>query len=314
MSRDLRQRFGQVAVLLGGTSAERDISLMSGRAVLDALHRQDIDAFPADPAAPGFLEQVRGADRAFVMLHGRGGEDGVVQGALELLDLPYTGSGVLGSALAMDKVRSKRLWQATGIATPAFEVVREAADLERVTGRLGFPVMVKPAREGSSIGMARADDTAALAQAWREAARYDPEVLVEQWIEGTEYTVALLGTAALPVIRLVTPRAFYDYAAKYEADSTEYHCPSGLAPAEEARLQALALAAFGVLGASGWGRVDILTDATGTAFVIEANTVPGMTDHSLVPMAARAGGMAFDELVVRILETSLDGSGGSGHG
>ena len=314
MSRDLRQRFGQVAVLLGGTSAERDISLMSGRAVLDALHRQDIDAFPADPAAPGFLEQVRGADRAFVMLHGRGGEDGVVQGALELLDLPYTGSGVLGSALAMDKVRSKRLWQATGIATPAFEVVREAADLERVTGHLGFPVMVKPAREGSSIGMARADDTAALAQAWREAARYDPEVLVEQWIEGTEYTVALLGTAALPVIRLVTPRAFYDYAAKYEADSTEYHCPSGLAPAEEARLQALALAAFGVLGASGWGRVDILTDATGTAFVIEANTVPGMTDHSLVPMAARAGGMAFDELVVRILETSLDGSGGSGHG
>ncbi len=297
--------FGRVAVLLGGSSAERDISLQSGAAVLDGLRRAGVDAHPFDPAERPLGALVEeGFERAFIMLHGRGGEDGGVQGALEMLQVPYTGSGVLGSALGMDKYRTKLLWRGLGLPTPGFVPMHSEADLARAEA-LGFPLMIKPAREGSSIGMGRADDAAQLAAAYRAAAACDPMVLAERWITGPEYTVAILGDQALPMIRLETPRPFYDYAAKYEEESTRYHCPCGLDAEMEHRLQALALKAFRAVGARGWGRVDLLTDDAGTAWLIEVNTVPGMTDHSLVPMAASAAGIDFDTLVVRILEETL---------
>ena len=298
--------FGKVVVLMGGNSAERAISLKSGEAVLAALRASGVEAEGLDAAAPDLLERLiaGGFGRAFIALHGRGGEDGVIQGALETLGLPYTGSGVLGSALAMDKVRSKQVWVARGLPTPDFVVAESPADLARVEETLGFPVMVKPAREGSSIGMNRVDDAEALQAAWEEASGYDSEVLIERWITGGEYTVAILEGEALPPIRLETPRAYYDYTAKYEADSTRYLCPCGLAEGEEAEIRMLALEAFRALGCSGWGRVDLLRDGDGRFLLIEANTVPGMTDHSLVPMAARAAGMDFEALVLRILATS----------
>lgn len=298
--------FGKVAVLMGGTSAEREISLKSGNAVLRALLRRGVDAHALDPDAR-VLEQLwsQGFDRAFVMLHGRGGEDGVMQGALETIGMPYTGSGVLGSALGMDKYRCKLLWQGVGLPTPAFVLMRSETDLA-ATEALGFPLMIKPVHEGSSIGMARADDAVQLRTAWEAASRYDSLVLAERWISGSEYTCAVLGEEALPVIRLETPNSFYDYQAKYFADTTRYHCPAGLSEADEAAFRALALEAFRITGARGWGRVDVLTDGDGKAWLLEINTVPGMTDHSLVPMAARAAGMDFDELVWRILRTSLE--------
>ncbi|HIC82300.1 MAG TPA: D-alanine--D-alanine ligase, partial [Kiloniellaceae bacterium] len=245
-----------------------------------------------------------GFDRAFVMLHGRGGEDGVVQGALEMLGIPYTGSGVLGSALGMDKYRTKLLWQGLGLPTPGFVLMRGETEMAAAEA-LGFPLMIKPAHEGSSIGMSRVDEAVQLAQAYRAAAAHDPMVLAERWIAGPEYTAAILGDEALPLIRLETPREFYDYTAKYEADNTQYHCPSGLDQAEEARLRELALEAFRAVGASGWGRVDLLMDEAGTPYLIEVNTVPGMTDHSLVPMAAKNAGIGFEDLVVRILEETV---------
>lgn len=299
-------RFGKVAVLLGGQAAEREISLKSGAAVLAALQRQGVDAHPLDPDAAIISRLREGAfDRAFIILHGRGGEDGVIQGALETAGLPYTGSGVLGSALGMDKYRTKLVWEGLGLPTAASVLLRREADLEAAAA-LGLPLMVKPAREGSSIGMARVEDAAALHSAWRAALEYDSTVLAERWIQGAEYTCAILGREALPLIRLETPHAFYDYDAKYRADSTRYLCPCGLPQAQERRLRDLALEAFDAAGASGWGRVDFMLDGADRPFLLEINTVPGMTDHSLVPMAARAAGLDFDALVLRILETSLD--------
>ncbi len=297
--------FGKVAVLLGGRAAEREISLTSGNAVLAALLARGVDAHPLDPDET-VLEQLRagGFDRAFIVLHGRGGEDGVIQGALETIGMPYTGSGVLGSALGMDKYRCKLAWVGRGLPTADSVLLSRESDLA-AAAVIGFPLMVKPAHEGSSIGMARVEDTAALEAAWHAAREYDSLVLAERWIQGAEYTCAILGREVLPLIRLETPRTFYDYEAKYRADNTRYLCPCGLPEAEERRLQQLALDAFDAAGASGWGRVDLMVDGTGAPFLLEINTVPGMTDHSLVPMAARAAGIDFESLVVRILETSL---------
>ncbi len=299
-------RFGKVAVLLGGQAAEREVSLKSGSAVLAALLRKGVDAHPIDPDA-GILEVLRDGryQRAFVILHGRGGEDGVIQGALETIGLPYTGSGVLGSALGMDKYRCKLAWTGRGLPTAESVLVSSESDLAAAAA-LGFPLMFKPAHEGSSIGMSRVESADGLEQAWRLAAELDPLVLAERWIHGAEYTCAVLGREALPLIRLETPHAFYDYDAKYHANDTRYHCPCGLPDAEEARMRQLALDAFDAAGASGWGRVDIMTDGAGQPYLLEINTVPGMTDHSLVPMAARTAGIDFDELVWRILETSFE--------
>lgn len=300
-------RFGKVAVLYGGLSAEREVSLKSGGAVLDALLRRGVDAHGVDLVDGSVLEQLKtgGFARVFIALHGRGGEDGVIQGALETLGLPYTGSGVLGSALGMDKVRCKQLWQAVGLPTPGFLVLEEEADLALVETRLGFPVMIKPAHEGSSIGMSKVERATDLQAAWHAAMQLDRAVLAEAWITGDEYTAAILGEQGLPLIRLETPRTFYDYEAKYRANDTRYHCPCGLPEGQERDLIRLAQHAFRAVAASGWGRVDLMCDSTGAPYLIEVNTVPGMTDHSLVPMAARAAGIDFEELVVRILEHSL---------
>ena len=301
------KRFGKVAVLFGGTSAEREVSLKSGRAVLEALQRQGVDAHGIDVVDAAILEQLRtgGFARAFIVLHGRGGEDGVIQGALETIGLPYTGSGVLGSALGMDKVRTKQIWQAAGLPTPKFLVLEAAADLDRVTTELGFPVMIKPAHEGSSIGMSKVERAEDLPAAWRAAMQYDRAVLAEAWITGREYTASMLGDQALPLIRLETPRSFYDYEAKYRANDTKYHCPCGLDEDQEQQFRALAQRAFRSVAASGWGRVDFMCDNKGQPYLIEVNTVPGMTDHSLVPMAARAAGIDFERLVMRILDISM---------
>lgn len=298
--------FGKVAVLMGGPSAEREVSLKSGRAVLAALKRRGVDAHGLD-AGPGVLDALQrgGFQRAVIMLHGRWGEDGVIQGGLEVLGIPYTGSGVLGSALGMDKLRCKRLWQAVDLPTPDYAVVGPEDDLGPVLERLRPPLFVKPNREGSSIGVSRVETAQALAAARDAAAAHDPVVLIEEAISGRELTAAILGTEVWPLIRLETPRSFYDYRAKYEADDTRYHCPSGLPPDQEQALQAMALSAFQAVAASGWGRVDFILDDDGTPYFLEVNTVPGMTDHSLVPMAARAAGLDFDELCLRILETSL---------
>lgn len=298
--------FGRVAVLMGGDSAEREVSLKSGQAVLDALQSRAVEAVGIDVGSE-ILQQLAESrcDRAFVILHGRGGEDGVIQGALELLGIPYSGSGVLASALGMDKMRTKRLWQGAGLSTPDYEALSAESDFQAVVERLGLPLIVKPVHEGSSIGMSKVESAAALQPAFAEAARYDNEVIAERWIEGSEYTVAILGDRALPPICLKTPHSFYDFAAKYQADTTEYICPCGLDKDEEQRLQALSLEAFRCVGAQGWGRVDAMRDTDGRFWLIEVNTVPGMTDHSLVPMAAAADGIKFDELVWQILENSL---------
>ena len=298
--------FGRVAVLLGGTSSEREISLLSGRAVLAALLRRGVDAHAFDPAERP-LEQLRSErfDRAWIALHGPGGEDGTVQGALEFLGVPYTGSGVMGSAIAMDKLRTKRLVNAAGVATADSVELRTGADLEQALERLGLPLIVKPVTQGSSVGMTRVDHAAQLEPAWRAALAVDRQVFAEPWLSGGEYTVSILQQAALPSIRIETPCTFYDYEAKYLRDDTRYFCPSGLPPAGEQQLAKLALAAFDACGAEGWGRADFLFDAAGRPLLLEINTVPGMTDHSLVPMAARVVGFDFAELAWRVLETSL---------
>jgi D-alanine-D-alanine ligase len=306
MSAERAEAFGKVAVLMGGLAAEREVSLKSGRAVLEALRRRGVDAHGIDAGHAVLADLERGGfDRAFIALHGRGGEDGVIQGALETLGMPYTGSGVLGSALGMDKLRTKMLWRGEGLPTPALALLEAGTDFGAVAQELGLPLMVKPAREGSSIGMSKVTEAAALEAAWRLAARYDDRVFAERWIHGAEYTVAILGREPLPPIRLETPRAFYDYEAKYQAADTRYLCPCGLDAAQEHAIQALALRAFEAVGASGWGRVDLMVDGAGQPWLIEVNTVPGMTDHSLVPMAARAAGIGFEELVWRILATSV---------
>ncbi len=297
--------FGKIAVLMGGRSAERAISLESGGAVLEALLRQGIDAEGLEPDAQGLARLAgREFDRVFIALHGRGGEDGSIQGALETLGVPYTGSGVLASAVAMDKRLAKYVWLGAGLPTPPFVELDAGFDPDRVVEILGLPIMVKPAREGSSFGASKVVESTGLGPAYTLAASFDERVIAERWITGAEYTAGVLGGEALPLIRLETPRLFYDYEAKYHDDRTRYRCPAGLSEATERELQALALRAFRALDGHGWGRVDFLVDGEGRPWLIEVNTVPGMTGHSLVPMAAKVAGLSFDALVVRILETA----------
>ena len=301
-------KFGKVAVLLGGKSAEREVSLKSGHAVLAALKSRGVDAHPFDPAEQDMEElKKQGFDRAMISLHGRYGEDGTVQGALELMGIPYTGSGVMASALAMDKWRTKLIWQAAGIPTPRYALLDAQTDFAAVAQDLGLPLMVKPAGEGSSIGMSKVTAAEDLPRAYELAAKSDALVFAEQFIEGMELTAAILGDRALPLIRLETPRTFYDYEAKYLADNTRYLCPCGLSAEQERQIQALALQAFRVVGCRGWARADVMLDKGGAPYFIEINTSPGMTDHSLVPMAARAAGLSFEDLVMAILELARVG-------
>lgn len=299
----------KVAVLYGGDSAEREVSLNSGKAVIAALDGQvnEVIAFDTKQRALSELEQLD-VDAVVIMLHGRGGEDGSLQGALEFMGIPYTGSGVLGSALAMDKIRSKQIFTSLGLPTAKFISVSrdELNEVESdwVVAKFNGGLMVKPSLEGSSIGMTKVDAPEQLLNALKEAFEFDSKVLLEQYIEGNEYTVAILGDEVLPSIRMRTPRSFYDYNAKYKADSTEYFCPSGLSTEKEAELAGLAKQAFDAVGASGWGRVDFMQDSEGKFYILEVNTVPGMTEKSLVPMAAKASGLSFAELVMAIVNTS----------
>jgi D-alanine-D-alanine ligase len=297
--------FGKVAVLLGGRSAEREISLKSGGMVLAALQRKGVDAHAFDPRDQG-LEQLiaQRFGRVFIALHGRFGEDGTVQGALEYLRIPYTGSGVMASALAMDKWRTKLIWQAAGISTPAYELLDANSDLPAVVKKLGLPLVVKPAREGSSIGISKVTSVEKLDAAYLLARAHDDTVIAEQFITGRELTAGILDDEALPLIRIEAPQGNYDYHNKYFGNETKYHCPCGLPEALERAIRAQALAAFRVIGCNGWGRLDIMLDERNQPWFLEVNTIPGMTDHSLVPMAARARGLAFDDLVLRILEVA----------
>lgn len=300
------KQFGKVAVLMGGRSGEREVSLKSGAAVLRALQAQGVDAHAFDPRDKP-LHELEGFDRAFVSLHGRFGEDGCIQGALELMQIPYTGSGVMASAIGMDKWRTKLLWRASNVVTPDFELVTAKSDFAAIEARLGLPMFVKPANEGSSIGISKVKEAGGLEAAYQLAAKADPLVIAEKFVGGGEYTVGIIGDAqqgfkALPIIRIVPKNEFYDFEAKYLRDDTEYRCPSGLSADKEAQIQQEALQAFNAVGCRGWGRVDFLMDDAGNHYFLEINTSPGMTDHSLVPMAARAAGISFEELVVRILE------------
>ena len=298
-------QFGKVAVLLGGKSAEREVSQMSGAAVLEALRGRGIDAHGFDPAQRPLEDLLReGFARAFIALHGRYGEDGTVQGALELLNIPYTGSGVMASALAMDKWRTKLVWQAVGIPTPRFEMLTAASDFAAVVAKLGLPIIVKPSREGSTIGLTKVTQADQLEAAFQLAVKHDAMVLAEQFMSGSELTASILGDTTLPLIRIAAASGLYDYHAKYFADDTQYFCPSGLPSAQEQVLQTLALRAFQIVGCSGWGRVDIMLDQSGAPHLLEVNTSPGMTSHSLVPMAAKVHGLAFPDLVIRILESA----------
>lgn len=302
--------FGRVAVLYGGTSAEREVSLKSGAQVLGALQAAGVDAFGIDVGADLLqVLQHEHIDRAFIILHGRGGEDGSMQGLLECLGIPYTGSGILASALAMDKLRTKQVWHSQGIPTPRHAVLASEADCVTAVTELGLPLIVKPAHEGSSIGMAKVTSESELVHAWQAASVYDSQVLVEQWIDGPEFTVAVLRDQVLPAIALGTPHTFYDYDAKYLANDTQYRIPCGLAPEKEQELMSLSLRACQAIGIAGWGRVDIMQDAEGAFWLLEVNTAPGMTDHSLVPMAARAAGLDFQQLVLSILADSLQARG-----
>lgn len=299
-------QFGIVAVLMGGNSAEKEVSINSGNAVFNALKRKNIDVIAVDVGDNPLLAlENKEIDRVFNIVHGRGGEDGVLQAVLEVMKIPYTGSGVMASALTMDKLKTKLCWRGLGLPTPKWFVLKELADIESCIETLGFPVIVKPAKEGSSLGMSKADNKQQLLTAFMEAAKYDCDVYAESWVEGDEYTVGILEGEALAVIRLETSHEFYDYEAKYESNTTQYHCPCGLNSEQEKKLQQLALKAYEGLDVKGWGRVDVFIDNDNNAQLIEVNTVPGMTDHSLVPMAAAKSGIDFDELVWRILETSF---------
>lgn len=298
--------FGKVAVLFGGKSAEREVSLHSGSRVLDALRRQGVDAHAFDPAERK-LDELAAFDRAFIALHGRFGEDGTIQGALELMGIPYTGSGVMASAVGMDKWRTKLLWRAVGLPIPDFAMLDERSDFDAVEKQLGLPLFVKPACEGSSIGITKVRQPGELRAAYLAASRHDSLVIAERGILGGEYTVAILGDEALPIIRIEPANDFYDYEAKYLRDDTNYLCPCGLPEARERELRAQALEAFRVLGCRGWGRVDFLMDEEGSAYMLEVNTSPGMTDHSLVPMSARVAGISYEQLVLRILSLATLG-------
>jgi len=298
--------FGHVAVMLGGDSSEREVSLDTGAAVLDALQSKGVDAHAWDPAGKSMVEFVSaGFDRVWIALHGPGGEDGALQGALQWLSTPYTGSGVMASAIAMDKVRSKHLFCAAGIPTPEYAVVQTAADASVAAEQIGFPLIIKPSGQGSSVGMSKVFERKELNDAVEVALQYGDIALLESCINGDEFTVAVLHGRALPSIRIVTPRVFYDYRAKYESDRTEYICRGTENDTDEALYAGLAVAAFEELGCTGWGRVDFMTGADGQPLVLEVNTVPGMTSHSLVPMAARKDGISFEELCWQVLETSF---------
>ncbi len=304
-SRLTPRAFGKVAVLMGGRSAEREISLKSGAMVLAALKNKGVDAHAFDPRDQG-LEQLLAQhfDRVFIALHGRFGEDGTVQGALEYLGIPYTGSGVMASALAMDKLRTKLIWLAGGIPTPRYAQLDAATDYPALVADLGLPLVIKPVHEGSSIGVTKVASIEKIGAAYELASRYDDVVIAEQFIDGPELTVGILDDAALPLVRIEAPQGNYDYQNKYFGSDTKYHCPSGLPPDQESAIQSQALQAFRLLGCSGWGRIDLMLDKSGNPSFLEMNTIPGMTDHSLVPMAARARGISFEDLVIRILESA----------
>lgn len=305
---NISKKFGRVAVVLGGRSDEREVSLKSGAAVLAALQAQGIDAHGFDPRDRP-LHDLEGFDRIFINLHGRFGEDGCIQGALEMLQIPYTGSGVMASAIGMDKWRTKLLWRAMNVITPDFELVTAASDFAAIEVKLGLPLFVKPANEGSSIGISKVKEAGGLEAAYQLAAQSDPLVIAEKFVGGGEYTVGIISDGkgdftALPIIRIVPKNEFYDYEAKYLRNDTQYLCPCGLSADKELQIQQEALLAFKAIGCKGWGRVDFLMDEAGNHYFLELNTSPGMTDHSLVPMAAKAAGMSFEELVVRILESA----------
>ncbi len=302
-------QYGKVAVMFGGTSAEREVSINSGKAVLQGLLDMGVDAHAFDPAEQPLTQLLaKKIERVVIMLHGRGGEDGSLQGALQQLNLPYSGTGVLGSALCMDKIRSKQVWQSLGLPTAKYKIADkrcfDAGSCGAIMADLGNEVMVKPAQEGSSIGMAKVNRAQQLETAIQDAFKYDDKVLIEQFVHGSEYTVSILNGKALSSISMTTPRVFYDYTAKYQADSTVYSCPSGLPDTIEAQLGELALEAFEVLAGSGWGRVDFMQDKLGRFYLLEANTVPGMTKKSLVPLAAKQSGMSFAELSFAVLKTT----------
>lgn len=302
------EQLGRVAVIMGGTSAEREVSLKSGQAILDGLLRKGIDAFKLDYR--GNIDDITKSmpfDRAFLALHGRGGEDGTIQGVLETLGIPYSGSGVMGSAIAMDKARTKYLWQGMNLPTPKFSYVEKLNPdvLTRLVSLMGFPLAVKPSREGSSIGVFKVNNQTQLEAAITKALEMDKQVLLEQWVEGDEFTVGLLNGNPLPVIGLKASHTFYDYEAKYESDSTQYLLPSGLSEEEEQSLGNLAERAFSALGCEGWGRVDVMRDSKGRFWLLEVNTIPGMTSHSLVPMAAKAANLEFDDLLLEILKSAV---------
>ena len=303
-----RQSYGKVAVLMGGRSAEREISLISGNAVLAALLASGVDAHAFDPAEKGLQSLLEKCfARAFIILHGRYGEDGTIQGVLDYLSIPYTGSGVMASALAMDKWRTKLVWQASGITTPRFALLDDTTDLAALPAALGLPLMIKPVNDGSSNGLSKVVRPEDLPGAYRLARRYDESVLAEQFIEGPEFTAAILDGSVLPLVRIEAKGGLYDYQAKYFSDDTRYFCPCGLSEAQENSIAAQALAAFNVIGCRGWGRVDLMLDQQGEAYFLEVNTAPGMTGHSLVPMAAKQSGLSFQQLVLRILESARVG-------
>jgi len=301
---NLNKDFGKVAVLMGGWAAERSISLKSGHAVLEGLLEQGVDAHKVD-ADRNVIEVLRAEkyDCVFNILHGRGGEDGELQGALEISQIPYTGCGVMASAISMDKLMTKRIWSGANLPTPAFEILTADSDFDAVVGTLGLPLIVKPAQEGSSIGMTKVTQAGQLKAAYEKAAEFDDIVFAEQWVTGKEFTVAILGEMILPAIQIVANTDFYDFDAKYESNETEYHCPCDLDEKQEAEIKELSKKSFEMLGGKGWGRVDLMQDADGKFWLIEVNTTPGMTDHSLVPMAAKQQGLTFPELTVEILKT-----------
>lgn len=297
--------FGKVAVLMGGWAAERSVSLKSGQAVLEGLLEQGVDAYKVD-ADRNVINVLREEkfDCVFNILHGRGGEDGEIQGALEISQIPYTGCGVMASAISMDKLMTKRLWSGANLPTPAFEILTEQSDFDAVVSKLGLPLIIKPAQEGSSIGMTKVTQAEQLKPAYEKAAEFDNTVFAEQWVSGKEFTVSILGDQVLPAIQIVAKTDFYDFDAKYESNETEYHCPCNLEEKEEVELKILSKKSFEMLGGKGWGRVDLMQDAEGKFWLIEVNTTPGMTDHSLVPMAAKQHGLSFPELTVEILKTT----------
>lgn len=303
---DYAQTFGKVAVLMGGQSAEREISLKSGAAVLSALQANNVRAEAIDVDDNVFEQLCAGNyERAFIALHGPLGEDGCIQGGLEVMGLPYSGSGVMASSICMNKLMTKQIWQGCDIPTPKYLILEEDTSEDQLVSQLGMPMIFKPVSQGSSVGMTKVSNKSEIASAWADARKYEETVMAEQWVTGKEYTVAILNGRALPIIRLETPNIFYDYEAKYQANDTQYHCPCGLSKEIEKKIQTLALLAFNVTEASGWGRVDVILDDQQQPWFLEVNTVPGMTDHSLVPIAAKAEGINFNELVIKILQTSF---------